>query len=145
MLSTMQDAPLLVSGILRHGQHVYGDSRVITITGPAGEAVESSFTEVAERAERMAKALERLGVGDSDRVGTFLWNNQTHLEAYLAVPGMGAVLHTLNLRLFPEQLSYVINHAEDKVILVDAVADPSAGPGPGAAHHGQAHRGGRRG
>jgi fatty-acyl-CoA synthase len=124
VLSTMQDAPLLVSGILRHGQHVYGDSQVITVTGPAGEAVESSFTEVAERAERLARALEKLGVGDSDRVGTFLWNNRTHLEAYLAIPGMGAVLHTLNLRLFPEQLSYVINHAEDQVIIVDASLIP---------------------
>ena len=124
MLSTMQDAPLLVSGIIRHGQNVYGDSQVITITGPAGEAIESSFTQVAERAERLAQALARLGVGDGDRVGTFLWNNQTHLEAYLGIPGMGAVLHTLNLRLFPEQLSYVINHAEDKVIIVDAMLIP---------------------
>ena len=124
MLSTMQDGPLLVSGILRHGQHVYGDSRVITVTGPAGEAVESSFAEVAERSERLAAGLARLGVGDSARVGTFLWNNRTHLEAYLAVPAMGAVLHTLNLRLFPEQLAYVINHAEDQVIIVDAMLIP---------------------
>jgi acyl-CoA synthetase (AMP-forming)/AMP-acid ligase II len=124
VLSTMQDAPLLVSGILRHGQQVYGDSRVITITGPAGEYIEASFVEVAERAERLAAALERLGVGDSDRVGTFLWNNQTHLEAYLGVPAMGAVLHTLNLRLFPEQLAYVVNHAEDKVIIVDGSLIP---------------------
>jgi len=124
VLSTMQDAPLLVSGILRHGQQVYGDSQVITIIGPEGESVEASFAEVAERSERLAKALERLGVGDSDRVGTFLWNNQTHQEAYLAVPSMGAVLHTLNLRLFPEQLAYVINHAEDQVIIVDASLVP---------------------
>jgi fatty-acyl-CoA synthase len=124
MLSTMQDAPLLVSGILRHGQQVYGESQVITITGPAGEAIESSFTDVAHRSEQLAKALARIGVGDSDRVGTFLWNNQTHLEAYLGIPAMGAVLHTLNLRLFPEQLAYVINHAEDKVIIVDAMLVP---------------------
>src|ERR1700683_4272794 len=120
----MQDAPLLVSGMLRHGQHVYGDSQVITVTGPAGESTESTFTAVAERSERLAKALGRIGVGDSDRVGTFLWNNQTHLEAYLAIPGMGAVLHTLNIRLFPEQLAYVINHGEDKVIIVDASVAP---------------------
>ncbi len=124
MLSTMQDAPLLVSGILRHGQNVYGDSRVITITGPAGESTAATFTEVAERSEQLAKALGRLGVGDSDRVGTFLWNNQAHLEAYLGIPAMGAVLHTLNLRLFPEQLAYVINHAEDQVIIVDASIAP---------------------
>ncbi len=124
MLSTMQDAPLLVSGILRHGQQVYGDSRVTTITGAEGESTSATFAEVAERAERLAAALGRLGVADSDRVGTFLWNNQTHQEAYLAIPGMGAVLHTLNLRLFPEQLSYVINHAEDQVIIVDASLVP---------------------
>lgn len=124
MLSTMQDAPLLVSGILRHGRDVYGDSRVITVVGPAGDAQEASFTEVAERSERLAKALNALGVGRGDRVGTFLWNNQTHLEAYLTVPSMGAVLHTLNLRLFPEQLAYVINHAEDQVIIVDASLVP---------------------
>ena len=124
MLSTMQDAPLLISGILRHGQQVYGDSQVITVTGPDGESIEGSFAQVAERSERLAAALSRLGVGDSDRVGTFLWNNQTHQEAYLAVPSMGAVLHTLNLRLFPEQLAYVINHAEDQVIIVDASLIP---------------------
>ena len=124
MLSTMQDAPLLVSGILRHGQQVYGDSRVTTIVGPEGESISATFGEVAERSERLASALGRLGVGDSDRVGTFLWNNQTHQEAYLAIPGMGAVLHTLNLRLFPEQLAYVINHAEDRVVIVDASLVP---------------------
>ncbi len=71
-----------------------------------------------------AAALTRLGVQQGDRVGTFMWNNQTHLEAYLAVPCMGAVLHTLNIRLFPEQLAYVINHAEDQVIIVDASIIP---------------------
>ena len=124
MLSTMQDAPLLVSGILRHGQQVYGDSSVVTITGPNGEADEATFLDVAERSERLASALTRLGIGDSDRVGTFLWNNQTHLEAYLGIPAMGAVLHTLNIRLFPEQLAYVVNHAEDKAIIVDASLIP---------------------
>jgi fatty-acyl-CoA synthase len=124
VLSTMQDGPLLVSGILRHGQQVYGESQVLTIIGPEGESVQASFTEVADRAERLAAGLRRLGVGDSDRVGTFLWNNQTHLEAYLGIPAMGAVLHTLNLRLFPEQLAYVVNHGEDRVIIVDVSLVP---------------------
>src|SRR5207245_1156859 len=61
----------------------------------------------------------RLGIKAGDRVGTFLWNSQEHLEAYFAVPAMGAVLHTLNIRLFPEQLTFVINHAEDRVVIVD--------------------------
>ena len=122
MRSTMQDAPLLVSGILRHGQTVCGSSRVTT-AWPDGYR-SATFAEVAERAERLAAALTRLGVGRGDRVATFAWNNQTHLEAYLAVPSMGAVLHTLNIRLFPEQLAYVIDHAEDRVILVDGSLVP---------------------
>jgi fatty-acyl-CoA synthase len=122
MLSTMQDGPLLISGILRHGQEVYGDSEVVTVE-PTGDR-HSTFSQVAGRAERLAAALRRLGVGDSDRVGTFAWNDQEHLEAYLAVPSMGAVLHTLNIRLFPEQLAYVINHGEAKVIIVDASVAP---------------------
>jgi fatty-acyl-CoA synthase len=122
MQSTMQDSPLLVSGILRRGQAVYGDSRVIT-TQTAGYR-EATFAQVAARAEKLAKALRGLGVRDDDRVGTFAWNNQEHLEAYLAVPSMGAVLHTLNIRLFPEQLAYVVNHAEDKVVIVDGSIAP---------------------
>ncbi len=122
MLSTMQDGPLLVSGILRHGQRVYGDSLVVTVE-PDGYR-EATFAEVAARAERLAKALHRLGIGPGDRVGTFAWNDQAHLEAYLGVPSMGSVLHTLNIRLFPEQLAYVVNHAEDKVVIVDASIAP---------------------
>ena len=79
---------------------------------------------MADRADQLAAALTRLGIKQGDRVGTFMWNNQTHLEAYLAVPCMGAVLHTLNIRLFPEQLAFVINHAEDQVIIVDASIIP---------------------
>ena len=123
MKSTMQDGPLLVSGILRHGQHVYGDSAVVS-TLPGGDR-HSTFAEVAERAERLARALSRLGVGEGDRVGSFCFNHQAHLEAYLAVPAMGAVLHTLNVRLFPEQLRYVVRHGGDKVVLVDAFLAPA--------------------
>jgi len=122
MLSTMQDGPLLISGILRHGQAVYGGSEVITVE-PTGDRL-STFAQVAGRAERLAAALRRLGVGDGDRVATFAWNDQEHLEAYLAVPSMGAVLHTLNIRLFPDQLAYVVNHAEDKVVIIDASVAP---------------------
>ena len=111
-----------MSGILRRGQAVYPDS-VVTTVQPGG-ARRSTFAQVGERAERLAKALARLGVGGGDRVGTFAWNDQEHLEAYLAVPSMGAVLHTLNIRLFPEQLAYVVNHAEDKVVIVDASVAP---------------------
>jgi fatty-acyl-CoA synthase len=122
MKSTMQDAPLLISNILRHGQLTHGESQVITIE--AGGHRSATFDEVAGRAEKLAKALRRLGVKDGDRVGTFCWNNQGHMEAYLAIPCMGAVLHTLNIRLPAEQLAYVINHAEDRVIIVDGSLVP---------------------
>ena len=122
MKSTMQDAPLLISDILRHGQQVHGDSSVITVE--AGGHRAATFAEVATRAERLAAALTRLGVQQGDRIGTFCWNNQGHLEAYLAIPSMGAVLHTLNIRLPADQLAYVINHAEDRYIIVDASLIP---------------------
>src|SRR5580693_6598910 len=122
MKSTMQDAPLLISVILRHGQQVHGTSTVITVE--AGGHRSATFNEVATRAEQLARALQRLGVQDGDRVATLCWNNQGHLEAYLAVPCMGAVLHTLNLRLPADQLAYVINHAEDRVIIIDGSLIP---------------------
>ena len=122
MKSTMQDAPLLISDILRHGQQVHGDSSVITVEEGGHRA--ATFAEVATRAEKLAAALTRLGVQPGDRIGTFCWNNQGHLEAYLAIPSMGAVLHTLNIRLPADQLSYVINHAEDRYIIVDASLIP---------------------
>src|SRR5262245_6436267 len=115
--STMQDRPLNINAIFEHGRSIYASSEVVTLT--ENGCTPASFRDVAERAGRLAGALERLGVAPGDRVGTFCWNNQEHLEAYLAVPCMGAVLHTLNIRLFPDQLAYIINHAEDRVIIVD--------------------------
>jgi len=115
--STMQDFPLGIGMILRHGERVHGDSEVVTFEGDGSRR--ATFADIAGRAARLAAALRRLGIQDGDRVGTFQWNSQEHLEAYLAVPTMGAVLHTLNIRLFPEQLTYVVNHAEDRVVIVD--------------------------
>lgn len=120
--STMQDFPLGIQHLFNHGRRIHADSEVITWTADGPER--ASFAAVADRADQLAAALTKLGIQEGDRVGTFAWNNQRHIEAYLAVPCMGAVLHTLNIRLFPEQLAYVINHAEDKVILVDASIAP---------------------
>ncbi|MGH9022038.1 MAG: AMP-binding protein, partial [Acidimicrobiia bacterium] len=116
------DYPLTIAAIFRHGRAVYASSEVATFEGTGCRR--ATFAEVAARADRLAAGLASIGVSSGDRVGTFSWNNQEHLEAYLAVPSMGAVLHTLNLRLFPEQLAYVINHAEDKVVIVDASIIP---------------------
>jgi fatty-acyl-CoA synthase len=117
MLSTMQDYPLTINVIFEHGRRVHSDSEVVTFMGDA--ARRASYGEMGKRVEQLATALKRLGIKQGDRVGTFCWNSQEHLESYFAIPCMGAVLHTLNLRLFPEQLTYIINHAEDHAIIVD--------------------------
>jgi len=118
MLSTMQDFPLTVGMIFRHGRAVHGaESKVVTFEGDSCR--EATFAEVADRVDRLGAALHGLGIREGDRVGTFMWNTQEHLEAYFAVPGMGAVLHTLNIRLFPDQLSWIVNHAADRVVIVD--------------------------
>lgn len=117
MLSTMQDYPLTLNMIFEHGRRVYSQSEVKTFEGETCRR--ATFAEVAGRATRLAAGLRSLGIRAGDRVGTFCWNHQEHMEAYFAIPCMGAVLHTLNLRLFPEQLAYVVNHAEDRVVLID--------------------------
>jgi fatty-acyl-CoA synthase len=117
--STMQDDfQLTVTAILAHGTRVYGGSEVVTWQGDG--ARRATFAEVGTNAQRLASALAGLGVQRGDRVATLCWNSQEHLEAYFAVPCMGAVLHTLNLRLPPGQLAHIINHAEDKIVIVDA-------------------------
>ena len=117
--STMQDDfPLTITAILQHGERIYGRSECVTWTG-GGEPRRVTYREIAANARRLANALRKLGVGHGDRVATLCWNSQEHLEAYYAVPCMGAVLHTLNLRLPAAQLVHIVNHAEDKVILVD--------------------------
>jgi fatty-acyl-CoA synthase len=122
MLSTMQDRQLTVQTILHHGATIYCESQV---TGFDGErTVRRTFVQLTERIERLAAGLRRLGIRPGDRVASFCWNTPEHLEAYLAIPSMGAVLHTANVRLFPEQLAYIVNHAEDRVIIVDASLVP---------------------
>ncbi len=118
MKSTMQDVPLTIGRLLEHVTTVYPDTEVVTAT--EGGTRRRTYAEVAERASRLAQALRGLGIDGDQRVATFMWNNAEHLETYLAVPSMGAVLHTLNIRLFPEQLTYIANHAEDRVVIVDA-------------------------
>ena len=117
MQSTMQSFPLTITAILRHASGVHGARKVTTATG-AGYR-DCSYAELGRQAAQLANALRRVGVTGDQRVATFSWNNAEHLTAYMAVPAMGAVLHTLNIRLFPEQIAYVANEAEDQVVLVD--------------------------
>ena len=111
------DFPLTLQHVLRRMREVYRDSEVATLTGDG--VTRASYAEVCERVDRLCRALEALGVGDGDRVATFAWNSQRHLEVYLAAPCMGAVLHTVNVRLFPDQVAYIVNHAKDRVVMVD--------------------------
>ncbi|PKV92562.1 fatty-acyl-CoA synthase [Amycolatopsis echigonensis] len=122
MRSTMQGTPLTVASILRHGVEVHGDRRVITATGDGFRR--STYEQVGRRCGQLANALRRLGIAGDDRVATFQWNNQEHLEAYAAVPAMGAVLHTLNIRLSAEQIRFIAGHAEDKAVIVDSSLVP---------------------
>jgi fatty-acyl-CoA synthase len=122
MKSTMQDAPLLIRDIVLRGEQIYGTKQVFTVT-PQGVDV-ASFSQVAANARRLANAFTRLGVSADTRVATLMWNTQAHMEVYLATPTMGAILHTLNVRLFPEQLSFIINDAADYVIVVEETLIP---------------------
>jgi len=116
--STIMDTPLTITSIMRYGTSAFGDREVVTCT--EGGVRRRSYAEAGRRAARLANALRRLGVDADQRVGTFMWNNAEHLEAYMAVPSMGAVLHTLNIRLAPGELGYVATHAEDYAVIVDA-------------------------
>jgi len=124
LMGLMQDDfPLNLHHIRRRMRDCHPDAEVVTLTAP-GTVKRASFGEVSERVDRLARVLGRLGVEPGDRVGTFAWNNQSHFELYMAIPCVGAVLHTLNIRLFEEQLIYIVNHAEDEVIFVDETLTP---------------------
>ncbi len=117
MKSTMQQTPLLISTLMRYGTTVHADQEVVTWTGDGARRM--SYSEVGTRAAQLAGALRGLGITGDQRVATFMWNNAEHLIAYLAIPSMGAVLHALNIRLFPEQLIYTTTHAGNEVVIVD--------------------------
>src|SRR5271155_1965880 len=116
------DVPLTITSIMRYGTSVFGDREVVTWAGDGSRR--GTYAEAGRRAARLANALRRLGVDADQRVGTFMWNNAEHLEAYLAVPSMGAVLHTLNIRLAPSEVGYIATHADDYAVIVDASLVP---------------------
>ncbi|ODR24714.1 fatty acid--CoA ligase [Mycolicibacterium porcinum] len=127
MKSTMQNWPLTITAILRHACGVNGDRDVTTACGQ-GRYRTISYRELGGQAAQLAHALRGLGVDGDQRVGTFMWNNTEHLAAYLAVPSMGAVLHTLNIRLSPEQIAYIANEAADSVVIADVSLVPLLAP-----------------
>jgi fatty-acyl-CoA synthase len=113
----MMDVPLTVTAIMRHGTTAYASSEVVTFTGTGTRR--QTYAATGRRAAQLANALRSLGIDGDQRVATLMWNNAEHLEAYLAIPSMGAVLHTLNLRLDPQVIGYIADHAGDDIVIVD--------------------------
>ncbi len=117
MLSTMQDVPLTIVTLFDRAERYSQQGTIVTATAAGRQR--STYGEWAERTRRLGGVLDALGISAQGRVATFAWNTARHLELYFAAPCTGRVLHTLNIRLFPEQLTYIVNHAEDEVIFVD--------------------------
>ena len=114
----MMQFPLSTQMILRRGARLFENSQAMSFDG--SQLRSASYADVAHRARQLARALRAHGLAMGDRVGTLCWNTQEHLEAYLAIPAMGGVLHTVNVRLAAEQIAYIIGHAEDRVLILDA-------------------------
>ena len=119
----MMDQPLSIASLLENADRNHGDTEIVsrTIEGPIHRY---TYHDAHRRARQLAKALAKLGVGSGERVGTLAWNGYRHYELYYAASGMGSVIHTINPRLFPEQIAYIINHAEDKYVCFDLTFAP---------------------
>ncbi|MEN3951024.1 3-(methylthio)propionyl-CoA ligase [Iodidimonas sp. SYSU 1G8] len=120
MFGQMQDVPLLVSSLIDYAEKFHGEREIVsrTVEGPIHRY---TYADAGKRSRQLAKALLALGVKEGDRVGTLAWNTYRHFEAWYGITGMGAVTHTLNPRLFADQLAYIIDHAENRFILLDAM------------------------
>ena len=125
MRGLMMDRPLLIQSLIRYAARYYAESEIVSRT-TEGPLHRYAYSDAELRTKQLAKALMRLGVGLGDRVATLGWNNHRHFEAYYAISGIGAVCHTINPRLFAEQLAYIVNHAQDQVLLVDLTFVPLA-------------------
>ncbi|MDJ0752324.1 MAG: long-chain fatty acid--CoA ligase [Ardenticatenaceae bacterium] len=119
MNGLMMNYQLTLDRILEHANSLYGTKKITTML-PDGTYHAYTYTDMYKRVKRLSKALTKLGIEVGDRVGTFAWNHYQHMELYFAIPGAGAVCHTLNIRLFPDQLTYIVDHAEDKIVFIDA-------------------------
>ncbi len=123
MLGLMMNEPLLVSSLLEHADRNHPDTEVVSRTCE-GAIHRYTYHDAHVRSRRLANALKRLGVAFGDRVGTLAWNGYRHFELYYAVSGMGAVIHTVNPRLFPEQIVYIVDHAQDRYVCFDLTFAP---------------------
>ena len=123
MLGLMQDRPLLISSLIEHAAAFHPDTEIVS-RRPEGPIRRCTWSQVRDQSKQVANALARLGIAPGDRVATLAWNSDRHLALYFGVSGSGAVMHTVNPRLFTEQISYIINHAEDRVLFFDITFAP---------------------
>ena len=123
MYGMMMDTPLLISSLIKFAAQYHSDAEIVTRT-VEGPIHRYTYRDAHGRAQRLANALTRLGVKQGDRVATLAWNGYRHFELYYGVSGMGAVLHTINPRLFADQIRYIVNHAEDRFIFFDLTFVP---------------------
>lgn len=119
----MMDRQLLISTIIEHADRYHGDSEIVSVNADTSQH-RTNYKKVHERSRKLASALSKRGLAHSDRIGTLAWNNYRHVELYYAISGAGYVCHTVNPRLFPEQLVYIIDHAEDKIVFFDSTFLP---------------------
>ncbi|MBA2354939.1 MAG: AMP-binding protein, partial [Acidobacteria bacterium] len=127
MRGLMMDMPLSIPALLRRAGMIFPQKAIVSRLVDRSLA-RSTYGACLAGARRLGRAMRELGVRDGDRVGTFCWNHERHLQAYYGIPASGAILHTLNIRLHPEELAYIINHADDAVIIVDKVLWPAFEP-----------------
>lgn len=124
--ATTMDFPLTLEHIFEHGTRLFGDQQIVTVLGRTRHCY--TYADFRRRVRKLASALRKWGIAPGDRVASFAWNTYRHLELYFAVPLIGAVLHTVNFRLFPDQIAYIVNHAEDRLIFIDtsllSILDP---------------------
>src|SRR3982750_3827819 len=123
MLGLMQDWPLLCHRIIEHAAQYHGSQEVVTrsVEGPIHR---TNYAEIRDRALKVSQRLDRDGIKLGDRVATIAWNTWRHLEAWYGIMGIGAICHTVNPRLFPDQIAWIINHAQDRVVMVDLTFVP---------------------
>ncbi len=126
MLGKMMHKPLTISSLVEHAGRYHGNTTVTSVE-TSGEVVHSNWGEIEANARKLSAALKRLGIKEGERCGTIAWNNRRHLEIYFGVAGGGMICHTINPRLKPEQLIYIINHADDQVLFIDATFVPAVG------------------
>lgn len=118
----MMNVPLLIPNMIERAETYFPKKEVVSRTSSGIQRF--TYAQIGERTRRLSHALQKLGVEKGDRVATFGWNDNRHLEAYFAIPGLGAVLHTINIRLSPEHIIYIVDHAKDKVLLIDETLLP---------------------